>query len=411
VSGVTGPAERGTQEPAVASSALSVAVTGGIGAGKSTVTAGLADHGGVVVDSDRLARDVVAPGTPGLAAVAAEFGPSVLTADGALDRAAVAAIVFGDPAARRRLEQITHPLVRRAADELKARAPLDAVVVNDIPLLRDLPTAAHFHLVIGVGAALDVRLARLRERGLTDADARARIAAQIDDEERRRLCDVWLDNSGDRAVLAEGVRGLWPRLREFADLRLAGRRRARGAAVLTGPDPRWPELARLLAARVADATGVAEVSHIGSTAVPGLPAKDVIDLQLAVPDLRAADRLGSSLADAGFPVVAGVDRDTPHPPDDDSALWAKRLHASADPGRPVNLHLRVQGSPGYRFALLFPAWLTADAQARAEYLRVKRRAEAEGLGTIDDYAMAKEPWLAQAYPRALAWAERTGWSP
>ena len=230
MSGETRSAERSTHEPAAASSALSVAVTGGIGAGKSTVTAGLADHGGIVVDSDRLARDVVAPGTPGLAAVAAEFGPSVLTADGALDRAAVAAIVFGDPAARRRLEQITHPLVRRAADALKARAPLDAVVVNDIPLLRDLPTAGHFHLVIGVGAALDVRLARLRERGLTDADARARIAAQIDDDERRRLCDVWLDNSGDRAVLAEGVRGLWPRLREFADLRLAGRRGARGAA-------------------------------------------------------------------------------------------------------------------------------------------------------------------------------------
>lgn len=191
--------------------ALKIAVTGGIGAGKSTLSARLGALGAVVVDSDRVAREVVAPGTIGLARVAAEFGSGVLSADGSLDRAALAAIVFGDVAARRRLEEITHPLVRQQFDSRLAEAPADAIVVNDIPLLVDQRVAAGFHLVIGVHAAPELRIERLVARGLAAADARARIDAQIDDHRRAELCDVWLANHGDHGELTTAVDQLWAR--------------------------------------------------------------------------------------------------------------------------------------------------------------------------------------------------------
>ncbi len=188
---------------------LTVAVTGGIGAGKSTVSRRLAEHGAVVIDSDVLAREVVAPGSKGLEAIGGAFGPAVVSADGSLDRAALAAIVFADPVARATLNSLTHPLVRARFDELRDQAPTGSVVVNDIPLLVDLATAAAFHLTIGVGAAPDLRVARLIDRGLAEADARARIAAQIDDAARQALCDVWLVNDSTEASLLDQVDALW----------------------------------------------------------------------------------------------------------------------------------------------------------------------------------------------------------
>src|SRR5919206_24410 len=167
---------------------LRIGLTGGIGAGKSTVSAALAGHGAVVVDADRIAREVVEPGSPGLDAVVAAFGRGVLTADGALDRPALAAVVFADPAARRRLDGIVHPLVRRRAAELERaarEADEDAVVVHDVPLLAETGQAGSYDLVLVVETPADVRLPRLVARGLTADDARARIAAQATDEQRR----------------------------------------------------------------------------------------------------------------------------------------------------------------------------------------------------------------------------------
>ncbi|MEJ7649536.1 MAG: dephospho-CoA kinase [Nakamurella sp.] len=201
---------------------LTVAVTGGIGAGKSTVSRGLGDHGAVVVDSDRLAREVVAPGTGGLAAVVDAFGIEVLDADGALDRPALGAIVFGDPEARRRLEAITHPLVRALFTRRVAEAGPDALVVNDIPLLRTMQDAVRYHLVITVGMADEgARIGRLVARGHSESDARARIAAQIDDDARRALSDVWIDNSGTPAALQTGIDELHRRMVTFARNRSA----------------------------------------------------------------------------------------------------------------------------------------------------------------------------------------------
>jgi dephospho-CoA kinase len=188
---------------------LRIGLTGGIGSGKSTVAALLAQHGARVVDADRIAREVVEPGTPGLAAVVAEFGEAVLTADGALDRPALAALVFGDPAARARLDAVVHPLVRARAAELVAAAPADAVVVQDIPLLVETGQAGSYDLVLVVETDQATRVARLVDRGLTAEDARARIASQATDEQRRAVADVVLRNDGDRDALAAQVERFW----------------------------------------------------------------------------------------------------------------------------------------------------------------------------------------------------------
>jgi dephospho-CoA kinase len=152
---------------------------------------------------------VVEPGTPGLTAVVDAFGEGVLTADGALDRPALAAVVFGDPEARARLDGIVHPLVRRRAVELISALPEDAVVVQDIPLLVETGQAGSFDLVLVVEAAQDVRVERLVGRGLPESDARARIAAQATDEQRRAVADVVLDNSGTPEELAARVDRFW----------------------------------------------------------------------------------------------------------------------------------------------------------------------------------------------------------
>lgn len=188
---------------------LRIGLTGGIGSGKSTVATLLADRGAVVIDADRIAREVVEPGTPGLAAVVEAFGDGVLAADGSLDRPALAAVVFTDPAARARLDGIVHPLVRDRAVQLAAAAPPDAVLVNDVPLLVETGQAGSYDLVVVVETEMATRLARLVDRGLPEDDARARIAAQASDEQRRAVADVVLDNSGTREQLAEQVARFW----------------------------------------------------------------------------------------------------------------------------------------------------------------------------------------------------------
>jgi len=194
-----------------------IAITGGIGSGKSAVSARLAAHGAIVVDADAIAREVVEPGTPGLAEVVAEFGTAVLRADGSLDRPAMAALVFSDPQRRRALEAIVHPLVAARSTELLAAAPADAVVVYDVPLLaesmRTTRAAGHgFDSVVVVTAPRDLRVRRLVGRGLTAADAEARIDAQASDEERRAIADHVVDNSGTLDDLDEAVDAVWATL-------------------------------------------------------------------------------------------------------------------------------------------------------------------------------------------------------
>ena len=174
-----------------------VGLTGGIASGKSTVSAILVELGAVVIDADLIAREVVARGTAGLAAVVGEFGPEVLTPDGDLDRAAMGALVFADPAARRRLEAIIHPLVHRRSAELEADAPEHAVVVHDIPLLAEVGRAGSFDAVVVVDAPAELQVRRMvEERGWTREEAESRIAAQATREQRLAIATHVVDNTG-----------------------------------------------------------------------------------------------------------------------------------------------------------------------------------------------------------------------
>ena len=188
---------------------MRIGLTGGIGSGKSTVSALLSARGAVIVDADRIAREVVEPGTPGLSAIVEAFGGEVLSADGSLDRAALAAVVFAEPEARRQLDGIVHPLVRARAAELARAAPPDAVVVNDVPLLVETGQASSYDLVLVVQADPATRVSRLVQRGLTAEDARARMTAQASDDQRSAVADVVLDNSGSQEQLAEQVDRFW----------------------------------------------------------------------------------------------------------------------------------------------------------------------------------------------------------
>jgi dephospho-CoA kinase len=200
---------------------LMVGLTGGIGAGKSAVASRLAELGAVIVDADRLARDVVAPGTDGLAEVVAAFGPGILDANGTLDRPKLGQLVFGDDAARTRLERIIHPRVRARTAELVAAAAPDAVVVNDVPLLVETGIAAGYDLVVVVLASELTRVGRLvRDRGMTPEQAHARIAAQATDEARRAVADIVLVNDGTREELLAQVDAAWhDRLQPLATTR------------------------------------------------------------------------------------------------------------------------------------------------------------------------------------------------
>ncbi len=197
---------------------LRVGLTGGIGSGKSEVARLLAARGAVVIDSDRLAREVVAPGTPGLAAVVEAFGAEYLTPDGALDRPRLAALVFSDTAARERLNAIVHPLVGAAAAARLAEAPPDAVVVHDVPLLVEAGLAGGFDVVVVVDAPPEVQLARLTgQRGMAAADAEARIAAQATREQRLAVADHVIRNDGTLDDLERAVDELWRTLTNDPD--------------------------------------------------------------------------------------------------------------------------------------------------------------------------------------------------
>jgi dephospho-CoA kinase len=385
---------------------LRIGLTGGIGAGKSTVSATFSECGGIIVDGDVIAREVVECGTEGLAQLVEAFGADILLPDGALNRPALAAKAFVDDERRATLNGIVHPLVGQRRLEIIEAVPDDAVVVEDIPLLVETGMAPMFPLVVVVTAPIEIRVTRLVKRGMDEADARARIKAQASEEQRRAIADVLLDNSGTPEQLVEKARDVWyNRVLPLAD-NIRSRRVAEHKMELVAYQARWPDDALRIIKRLQMACGTKALrtDHIGSTAVAGLDAKDVIDIQVTVPSLDTADEVAGALADVGYPRIEQIISDTPH--EGDPALWRKRLHGAADPGRLANIHIRVDGWPNQQFALLFTDWLKANPAVREEYLAIKRQAL-----EAPDYTEAKEPWFAEAYRRAREWAGSTGWRP
>jgi len=377
---------------------LRVGLTGGIGSGKSTVAQRFRELGAVVIDADLLARAVVEPGSFGLAAIRARFGDAVLAPDGSLDRVALGEVVFADGEARKDLEAITHPLIGARTRSLMESAAREAIVVHEVPLLAELGMAAAYHLTVAVGVDDDLRVARLTgARGFSEADARARIASQASDHERREAADVWLDNNGTVQALRSRVDALWQgRIVGFNENLLTGSACGEpDRPILAEHDDSWGATAARLGGRVSLALGerAVAVEHIGSTAVPGLIARDVIDLQVgvrALEDVRE-DAFVRALADKGFPCSAG-----------DS-------FASADPCRSVHLRAAVIDSPSWRRALLLRDWLRWSEDEREAYADLKGQV-ATAATTMAQYLEARESWLGEALARAEAWAEQTGWS-
>jgi dephospho-CoA kinase len=202
---------------------LRVGLTGGIGSGKSEVSRRLEAQGAILIDADAIAREVVEPGTPGLAAVVEAFGNVALRADGTLSREQLGEIVFGDPAKLERLNEIVHPLVGRRMAELERGAGADAIVVHDVPLLAENDLAGGYDLVVVVDAPEYVQLERLtRQRGMTAEQAQARMSAQASRDKRLAIADFVVDNSGSLAELDRQVGDLWTELRRRARLRTPG---------------------------------------------------------------------------------------------------------------------------------------------------------------------------------------------
>ncbi|MCZ4549260.1 dephospho-CoA kinase [Gordonia rubripertincta] len=304
---------------------IRVGLTGGIGAGKSTVARTLTERGAYLIDADVIAREVVAPGTEGLAQLVAAFGEDILQSDGALDRAALAAKAFVDDEQRKKLNGITHPLVGARAFELLEAAPADAIVLQDIPLLVENGSAPFFHLVVIVHADEDVRLERLTgQRGMPEDDARARIKSQASVEDRRAVADVWLDNSGTPDDLAALAAALWDERLVPYEGNLRNRICAPQSSEEVEPRPEWTVQATRLTNRLRVIGGdkIADVVHIGPTAASAGPAPDVLDFEVRLADGKTPADVAELLADGGFP------------------QRSVGVHANADPGRAVSITLK-----------------------------------------------------------------------
>jgi dephospho-CoA kinase len=309
---------------AVLDPVIRVGLTGGIGAGKSTVARTLTERGAYLIDADVISREVVAPGTEGLAQLVEAFGDNILQPDGALDRAALAAKAFVDDEQRKKLNGITHPLVGARVSELLEAAPDDAIVLQDVPLLVENSTAPFFHLVIIVHADEEVRVARLTgQRGMPEHDARARIKVQASDDDRRAVADVWLDNSGSPEDLAVRAAALWDNRLVPYESNVRTHTCARRPEDVVDHRPDWPVQATRLSnrLRVVGAEKIVGVTHVGPTAVAGQRAADVLDFEVQLaPDVDPSE-LDEPLTDGGFPALS------------------PGLHANADPGRGVTIRL------------------------------------------------------------------------
>jgi dephospho-CoA kinase len=308
---------------------LTVGLTGGIGSGKSTASRYLASLGAVVIDADAIAREALAPGTAGLEAVEEAFGSEVIREDGTLDRAALARIVFDDAEAKALLDKIVHPQVYQESTRLQRSAPYYSIVVNDVPLIIESGVAARYHLVIVVSASESKRVSRVvAARGMSDADVRARIKAQAADSERKAVADVWLRNEGTEEDLEKAIEALWwERLIPFNENLVMGQV-APAAGEVVPPRREWPVEAERLANRIRFFAGslARDVRHVGPTA-QGLPAADVLDLEVHVRDAGEAELVRPALISAGFPAEPGI----------------PNQHGSADPGRPARVFIRTGG--------------------------------------------------------------------
>lgn len=333
---------------------LSLGLTGGIAAGKSLLTNRFRELGAVVIDADQLARDVVAPGTPGLDAVLATFGDRILSPDGSLNRPKLGSVVFADPAARESLNAIVHPRVRAAANALKADAGARAIVVQDIPLLVESGQAAGFHLVVVVQAPREERIARMvRDRGMSREDALARMAAQASDGQRTAAADVLILNDGSPDAAVAQLDRLWQeRLLPFA-ANLTAERPAPLPAVAgdagqpddAGATEQDSAARERMAARLAHAVRGVPGAKVNA---PPVNSRRLLQFQLDVAGREVANpsttELAQAMASAGFFPLGALPAGhaDAYGQMEGGTAAAASCYASADSGCPALV--RIQGA-------------------------------------------------------------------
>ena len=286
---------------------LLVALTGGLGSGKSAAAATFREHGAHVIEADVLARESLAIGTRGLLRVEKHFGSEVIAEDSSLNRAALAEIIFRDPVERGILESIVHPEVQRAFKERDAELPASAVVIYEIPLLAEVDRSEEFQLVIVIETPLSVRIERLAKRGFTQAEAMARIAEQATNEQRRAIADIILSNATQAPDLAQAVKAIWDlRLRKFSENLMAG----------LPAEPEWME-SDLLPNQLPLEAQIARIANRIAKAIDGkVSVCSMSELRFA----SEANDLAMKLAHLGF-----------------IQTEPGRRFTSADPGRPLRL--------------------------------------------------------------------------
>lgn len=282
---------------------LFLGLTGGIGAGKSTVSSELDRLGAEIIDADKIAREVVAPGTPGLDLLAAEFGEEIITFDGELDRAKLAQIAFASPERTAALNAITHPLIAERTFERIANAPQDGIVVHDMPLLLESGMQTGYHLTLVVDAPRELRIQRLvKFRGLDAEDVRNRMDKQVSDAVRRAEADILFDNTGTPEQLVEQVREAWDRRLVRMNHNLTYHHAVFAPAEIIAYRPEWPAEARRAAGRLAKTLAhlAASVTHTGMTAEQGMPAVDVIELTVSPAEAITPAQVVERLVSAGY---------------------------------------------------------------------------------------------------------------
>ena len=286
---------------------LLVALTGGLGSGKSSAAATFREYGAHVIEADVLARESLAIGTRGLGRVEKHFGSGVIAEDNSLNRAALAEIIFRDPTERGILESIVHPEVQRAFKERVAELPASAVVIYEIPLLAEVHRSEEFQLVIVIETPLSIRIERLAKRGFTQAEAMARIAEQSTNDQRRAIADIILSNAKAAPDLAQAVAATWKfRLRKFSENLMAG----------LPAEPEWME-SDLLPNQLPLEAQIARIANRIAKAIDGkVSVCSMTELRFA----SEASDLAKKLGHLGF-----------------IQTEPGRRFTSADPGRPLRL--------------------------------------------------------------------------
>lgn len=390
---------------------LHIGLTGGIGAGKSTVAAIFAELGAQIIDADKLAHEVLEPGSSALAEIGEVFGSEFINSAGELERGALGAYVFNNPEQLKKLNAIVHPAVAKLTKDRVAELPADAVIVHDVPLIAENDLKANYHLVFVAQCPQQIRMDRLtQERGMSLENARSRIAAQANDEQRRKIADALIPTHGSIETTRAAVEKLWQeRVLPMQRNMMQNTRSPHSPQVRLLPNPPEPRSWQVQAQQLMDRIIVVlkdvglqvgtdfTVDHIGSTAIGGIWAKDVLDVQLQVINESAQERISQALIAGGFPGQPAFDYAKSGWPAGAGNRVPKMFHANADPAREVHIHIRAVDSLAASYALNFVKLHRQSLIQRDRYAQLK----AQLLRTTAnraEYADRKEAYFDDVWP-------------